>query len=314
MPIPACRILITGAEGFVGRALAARIKANDPHARLIGTSRAPSTPTHCHETLVLDLVNGDVGAAIRHAQPDLVLHLAARSSVAQGLAAAGDTFDDNVTGCIRLAKALRDNAAGVPLVFASSGEIYGASFNLAQSVTEQVPPAPQNAYARSKLAGEFAFTDLLSARNPVTILRLFNHFGPGQDERFVIPAFAGQLRRIRDEDHAPIIRVGNLAAERDFLPVSDVLDAYLLAITQCGQSPAGLKIYNICSGQSRTIRSILDDLIRLSGQHVKIEMDPNRMRASDIPVACGDSSSFAAATGWEPTADWDSALAGMLTP
>lgn len=305
------RVLITGAEGFVGRALAASLRAGVPQLHLIGTSRQPGG-TACHETIVLDLVSGDIRAALAATRPEAVLHLAARSSVAQGFSAAAETFDDNLTGTVRLARALRNECPGVPIIFASSSEVYGKSFNLCCPVTEETPPAPQNAYARSKLAGEFALTDLIGASNPLVILRLFNHFGPGQDERFVIPSFAGQLRRLSGQSGDRTISVGNLEAERDFLPVSDVIAAYQAALALVTGGKPGVKLYNVASGQGRSIRSILDALIAASRLEVAVRIDPDRLRPSDIPRAVGDNARFRAETGWQSQADFQAALAAML--
>lgn len=307
------RIFITGAEGFVGRALASHLRLAWPGVTLIGTSRHAAGDTACHERAVLDLATGDIAGALRSARPDAVIHLAARSSVAQGLASGAETFDDNVTGTMRLARAVRQVLPGRPFLFASSGEVYGESFNLACPVTEDIAPAPQNAYARSKLAGEFAVADLLGAGNPVVIFRLFNHFGPGQDERFVIPTFAGQLRRIRDEGASPVIRVGNLDAVRDFLPVGDVLAAYAAALALAAARGPSCETFNIASGTGRSIRSVLDALIDCAGIPAKVEADPTRLRPSDIPRAIGNSTRFRTATGWQPVQDWTTAINGMLS-
>lgn len=306
------RIFITGAEGFVGRALATHWQSTAPGLTLIGTARQATGDTACHERVVLDLVTGDIAAALRAARPDAVIHLAARSSVAQGLASGAETFDDNVTGTMRLARAVRQVMPGRPFLFASSGEVYGQSFNRACPVAEDIAPAPQNAYARSKLAGEFAVADLLGTTNPVAILRLFNHFGPGQDERFVIPTFAGQLRRIRDEGASPVIRVGNLDAVRDFLPVADVLAAYGAALVLAAARGPSCETFNIASGTGRSIRSVLDDMIARTAIPVTVEVDPARLRPSDIPRAIGDTTRFQTATGWRPDHLWSNAINGML--
>lgn len=305
-------ILVTGAEGFAGRRLVAALAGAMPTARIVGTTRGGEAVPGCHAVPTLDLTRGDITAALRAERPALVFHLAARSSVAQSFGQSHLTFTDNVTACLRLAEALRETMPGTPLVFASSGEVYGAAFRREAPIRETTPPEPQNAYARSKLVGEFAFADILAPVSPVICLRLFNHFGPGQDERFVIPSFAAQLRAIAAGRQAPVIKVGNLDAVRDFLPVADVLAAYLAAAGLAQQSEPALRTYNIGSGAGRSIRSILEHLVRLSGLKVSIDVDPDRLRPSDIPQAIADSAAFCAATGWQPAADWDAALTDLL--
>jgi GDP-4-dehydro-6-deoxy-D-mannose reductase len=305
-------ILITGAEGFVGRSLASRMALAFPGAVIAGTCRSGDPVAEVTQTVPLDLTTGDIGAVVAALKPDLIVHLAARSSVAQSLGAGDVTFYDNVEASLRLADALRRHAPGKPLIFASSGEVYGASFNRQCPVDEATAPQPQNPYARSKLAGEFAFADMLSGVSPVMALRLFNHFGPAQDTRFVVAAFAAQIRAIRAGTMPPVIKVGNLDAVRDFLPLEDVLEAYVAAARVMQNATPGFGLFNIASGHGRRIASILDDLIAVSGVSARVEIDPARLRPSEIPTAIGDARAFRAATDWAPSTPWDLALKGML--
>jgi GDP-4-dehydro-6-deoxy-D-mannose reductase len=305
-------ILITGAEGFVGGALRERIMETWPESRVVGSTRSLQNVSDSETTIKLDLGRDELVEALGRLSPSLVFHLAARSSVGESLDTAWLTFSDNVGSCLALARAMREATPGVPLVFASSGEVYGASFNVAAPISETEPPTPQNAYARSKLASEFALTDILEAVSPVVILRLFNHFGPAQDERFVVSAFASQIRRMREPGGERRLKVGNLDPIRDFLPVADVLDAYIAAAILARRATPGANVYNVGSGQGRSIRSVLADLLRLSGLDVEIHVDPSRVRRSDIPRAVGDPAKFIAATNWKPRAHWDDALAAML--
>ena len=104
-------------------------------------------------------------------------------------------------------------------------------------------------------------------------VRPFNHTGPGQTERFVIPAFAAQIARIEAGIHEAVIRVGNLDARRDFLDVRDVADAYLsLALSSLSFEP-GL-VLNLASGTGRRIGDILDEFVSLASVKIRVETDP----------------------------------------
>ncbi len=125
--------------------------------------------------------------------------------------------------------------------------------------------------------------------------RPFNHIGPGQDARFVVASFARQLAGIA-AGGPPIMHVGNLEAERDFLDVRDVAAAYVLLVAN---GRAG-EVYNICSGRTVAIREVLRQLITIARVPVEIRDDPERMRPSDLPILSGDATKLRAETGWEP--------------
>jgi GDP-4-dehydro-6-deoxy-D-mannose reductase len=312
------RILITGAGGFVGRALVSQLQIEFPGVEITGLYRdissvVPMSTPHL-KTQIVDLVSGDIAGALKMARPNVVIHLAAMSSVQQSLGSGGVTFEENLNAGLRLMKAVSEVAPDAALVFASSGEVYGRSFLTAPVATETTPISPNNAYARSKAALEFAIEDMFAPKGRAIVLRLFNHFGQGQDERFVLGTFAAQLRKIA-AGAAPTIHVGNLEAARDFLPVADVLQAYSAAVNRALRAKTGTyEVFNIASSKPRRIASVLDDLIRLSKLTVSIEQDPTRMRPSEIGVAAGDAQKFSEATGWRPKASWDNSLMELLTP
>jgi GDP-4-dehydro-6-deoxy-D-mannose reductase len=314
----ALRILITGAGGFVGKALISQLQTDFSGVEITGFYRdhtsAMFVSTPFFKAQIVDLVSADLAGVLATAKPDVVIHLAAMSSVQQSLGAGGLTFEENLTAGLRLIKAMTAAAPEAALVFASSGEVYGRSFLTSPVATETTPISPNNAYARSKAALEFAIEDMFAPNGRAIVLRLFNHFGPGQDERFVLGTFAAQLRKIA-AGAVPTIRVGNLEAARDFLPVADVLRAYSAAVKQVLSAKTGsFDVFNIASAQPRRIASVLDDLIRLSKLAVTVEQDPARMRPSEIGIAAGNANKFSSTTNWEPTASWDDALTELLKP
>jgi GDP-4-dehydro-6-deoxy-D-mannose reductase len=303
-------VLVTGASGFVGRrlveALRRRLGADE---RLVGWDHSADASDDI-ERHAVDLTDAAaVDAAVRLAPPTQIFHLAAISSVGQSQGAARATHEVNVTGTLNLAEALRAHAPGARLVFASSGEVYGSAFSYRAALDETSPARPLNPYARSKLAAEFLLQDRLSDVCPVIALRLLNHIGPGQDERFVVPGFAAQIARIEKGLVPPRLLVGNLAAERDFLDVDDVIDAYLATL---GLGAPGLSIYNVASGKPRSIASILDRLVALSTAKFEVEPDPARLRPSEIARTLCDASAFRTLTGWQPKRDIDATLVQIL--
>ena len=309
------RILVTGAEGFVGGHLLRALAADGDH-ELIGGCWAPGTDAGARVELPagvrhihLDVTSEEsVRAAVGKHRPEWVIHLAAQSSVSRSFADPIGTWEVNATGTLRLAEALRDDAEGSRLLVISSAEVYGTVPAEAQPIRESAPLRPATPYGASKAAAELAALQVeASGGIEVVVARSFNHAGPGQDERFVFPAMARQLARIRKGGAEPVLRVGNLEVSRDFLDVRDVVRAYVLLMA-AGKTG---EVYNVCSGEAHTLLTLVQRLIDLSETGARLEVDPERFRPVDIPVLFGDPGKLRA-LGWRPELDLDRTLADLL--
>jgi GDP-4-dehydro-6-deoxy-D-mannose reductase len=139
-------------------------------------------------------------------------------------------------------------------------------------------------------------------------VRPFNHTGPGQSPRFVAPAFASQIARIEAGLQEGVMKVGNLAAARDFTDVRDIVRAYHLAVTQ--GEPG--EVYNLAGGRPHSIQSLLDTLLSYSQTEIRVEIDPDRYRPVDVPVAYGSAAKFHRLTGWEPQIPFEQTLHDVL--
>ncbi|MCA7120268.1 MAG: GDP-mannose 4,6-dehydratase, partial [Acidibrevibacterium sp.] len=145
----------------------------------------------------------------------------------------------------------------------------------------------------------------MAAESGLRVIRFrpFNHTGPGQSEAFVIPAFAAQIARIEAGAQAPVIRVGNLEPERDFLHVADVVRAYALALERFDELPAGA-VFNLASGQPRRIGDILAAMIARASVPIRVEVDPARLRPVEIMRAVGDATKAREVLGWGASVDF----------
>ena len=166
-----------------------------------------------------------------------------------------------------------------------------------------------NPYSISKASTDFLSYFYFRNHN-LSVIRLkpFNHIGPKQSPEFVCSSFAKQIAEIEKGLREPTIRVGNLEAKRDFTDVRDMVRGYWLALDK-GETG---KVYNICSGRTIQIKELLNLLLELSSEKVKIIKDPEKMRSSDNPILQGDSSRFRRRSGWKPKIPLDKTLKDIL--
>jgi len=282
------RALVTGADGFVGRYLCRALVDRDWD---VAGVPGPDEPDG------LDLHDGEATRQrLQREAPDCIFHLAAQTFVPTSIAAPLPTYETNVLGTARLLEAARAMRKPFRFIFISSAEVYGEHATADLPLRENAHAAPSNPYAASKAAAEsIVFGETRSFGVDAVVTRAFNHIGPGQSERFVVPAFARDLARIARGGHSPLV-VGNLEPQRDFLDVRDVVDAYVALAQHGGRG----EVYNVCSGKAVAIKEILRRLILISRVGVEVREDPARMRPVDVPLTYGDNTKLREATGWEP--------------
>ena len=311
MTIPS-RILITGCTGFVGGYLVEQCRTRYPKAELFGLSEHSSTPAGMNGVtlLVANITRPeDMQRAVTRARPDLVIHLAAQSSVAASWQDPLGTLQVNAGGTVHLLEALRSEQLSPRIVLVGSGEQYGMIRPEDNPIREECPFRPANPYAVSKAAQDlYGYQYFVAYGLPILRARPFNHFGPRQASTFVIASFARQIALIEAGKAEPVISVGNLQARRDFLPVEDVVAAYL-AIAEQGQPG---EAYNIGSGQARSIRSLLDLLLSFARVPLQLREDPARLRPVDVPLLEADTSRLRADTDWRPAVPFELALQQTL--
>ncbi len=266
--------LVTGASGFVGARLTARLAAAGEEVTGTYLGRAPHLPgVRLREIDLRDAAA--LAAVVEECQPRAIIHLAGLSHVGESWQSLASYFQVNVLGTESLLRA----AAGRRLVMASSAEVYGLVPESEQPLAEDRQLAPQSPYALTKAAAE----RLVQPAGGI-VVRSFNILGPGQAANFALPAFAAQLAAIRAGEQEAALRVGNLAARRDFVHLDDAVDGYL-AVAERGVDG---EVYNLGSGEARSIGQMLEWLVRVSGVEARIEIDPQRFRPVDLPLLRAD--------------------------
>ena len=235
------------------------------------------------------------------AQPEAVYHLAALSSVAKSWQEPGRTLSENVAGAVNVLEAVRDSAAGARVIWVSTCEVYGVPDRL--PIGESAAIAPANPYAVSKAAGELLAAVYAESHGlDVVVARPFSHSGPGQLPIFLLSSLAMQAAEGRRAGVERLtIVTGNPATRRDFMDVRDVVRAYRLLATTPSLPD---RVYNVSSGVSVSAAEQVSLLAELMAPiAVDHEIDPARVRASEVMDLRGDHSRLTAATGWEPEID-----------
>jgi GDP-4-dehydro-6-deoxy-D-mannose reductase len=310
---PPERVLITGYSGFVGRHLVPLCREHYPDAELVGTSHLPIVREETASPISgvqADLRDRDqVRRLIDDSQPDLIIHLAGQASVAESWNHPEDTLTINAGGAVNLLEAVRAANLSPRILLIGSAEQYGVVAPEENPIPEDHPMLPVNPYAVSKVTQDLlGYQYYASYGLPIMRVRAFNSFGPHQSPVYVISSFARQLALIEAGHAEPVIRVGNLAVQRDFLAVGDVVRAYL----RLADSGHPGEAYNVGSGVPVSVERILELLQSLSPAHVEIRKDPERFRPVDVPVAYADIARLRRDTGWQPVTSLIDALREVL--
>lgn len=307
------RILVTGAGGFVGQHLVATLRQTfaDQVDILLTALRSEQHPV-LGSIESLDVTDrAAVSETIARFQPTHVVHLAGMAAIPAANEDPKAAWRVHVDGTLNVAWEILEQAPECTLLFAGSGHVYGVSANTGRPLDETALLAPVDDYSVTKAAADLALGALAGRGLRCIRFRPFNHTGPGQSEAFVVPSFAMQIARIEAGLAPPVIRVGNLDAERDFLDVRDVTAAYALAIREARNLPPGV-ILNVASGAPLRMGDILERLWALSYAEIAIEQDPTRLRPSDLPHIVGNAGLARDLLGWAPKYAFEDTLAAVL--
>jgi GDP-mannose 4,6-dehydratase len=297
------KALITGITGFVGSHLAEYILEHHPKVEVSGLVRWRSPKQNIDvimDRVVLHQGNlqdfPSLKSILAEHKPDVIFHLAAQSYVDFSFIAPIDTLETNVVGTCNLLEAVKQLKQQV-----REDEV---------PITEDNPLRPASPYAVSKVGEDMlALQYWLSWKIRTIRTRMFTHTGPRRGEVFVVSNFAKQIAAMEAGLAEPLVKVGNLDSVRTFSDVRDAVRAYWLIAEKC---EAG-EVYNIGGAETMTIRQMLDKLLAMSTRKdIEVQVDPARLRPSDVTLQVPCVDKFHKATGWKPEIEFDKTLKDTL--
>jgi len=307
------KYVITGASGFVAGHLIEAIFKDDPEALI--TALDLSEPDY-------SFIDPSLRKSIQYSKADLlsmndlikilelsgahfVIHLAAYSSVAYSWQKPIECFNNNFNIFLNLLEAVKKVNPVIRVLSIGSSEQYGIVTADKIPLKESEPPNPVSPYAVARVAQEYMAAVYVKGFNlDIVSTRSFNHFGPRQDERFVLSSFARQVAEIKKGMRKPVINVGDLEIIRDFTDVRDVSKAYLSLLRK--GSPG--EIYNVCCGTGKKLEDCLIFLIEIAGIKCKIQKSEELIRPVDNPIIIGDNAKLKKETGWVPETPFETTL------
>jgi GDP-4-dehydro-6-deoxy-D-mannose reductase len=300
------RALVTGGHGFVAQwAIRAMLERgwSVTAAGIGSTTESPALDADRSALVTwaeLDVTRqAQVAEVLERAAPDVVLHLAAISHVLDALRNPAQAFEVNTVGAVRLlaeVARLRNASTCDPIVLiVGSAEQYGRHEASAMPLAEEAPQQPLTHYAASKASQEVAALQAWRSQGVrVLCTRTFSHSGRGQPSQFLLPALVA--RAVALPPSGGQLAIGNADTVRDFLHVSDVVEAYL-ALLELG---AAGEVYNVCSGEGISVRALAESVLQRVGVPAEISTDPALSRPVDVPVQIGSNAKLQRATGWAP--------------
>ncbi len=315
------KVLITGITGFVGSHLAEYILKEYEEIEIYGLVRWRSPKDNILGILSkINLYYGDLEdyssleKILAEVKPDVIFHLAAQSYVDFSFLSPISTLQTNVIGTANLLESIKTLKLQIgydPIIhICSSSEVYGQVKEDEIPIRETNPLRPASPYAVSKVGEDMlALQYFLSWEIKTIRTRMFTHEGPRRGEVFAPSNFAKQVAAIEAGVQEPVAKVGNLDSVRTFMDVRDAVRAYWLLINKC--TPG--EVYNIGGVETMTIGEMLKKLINFSTKKdIKIEVDPKRLRPSDVTLQIPSVEKFVKQTDWKPEVKFDQTLQDML--
>jgi GDP-4-dehydro-6-deoxy-D-mannose reductase len=300
------RILITGGTGFVGTHLVQFLNSSASHIAVLapGGKSKPQPGVTYYEVDIREV--DAVRSIVREVKPERIYHLAAISSVDDSWSNPRLTYEVNVFGAYNLFDAAMSLPCPPRILNISTCQVYAPC---SSALSEDSPIHPNNPYAASKAMAELLLTEYHKhTAGGIITTRSFNHSGPGQPPKFVLPSIAKQFVEIELGLRPPRLSVGNIEVKRDFTDIRDMVRAYCMLLEKGRPG----EFYNVCSGSAIRLADIIKLFESTSGTKITIETEETRVRGDDVLQIYGDPKKIRETTGWHPQISLPKTIADLL--
>lgn len=312
------KIMITGVSGFVGHHFIQYLYDERLEFKICGVDlREPTYDLNPYKDRLsidfksVNLLDIDaIREVFQEFTPDYILHLASFSSVAYSWQHPADSFVNNTNLFLNLMTVVGEFHKDCRILSVGSSEEYGNVTVEDVPIKERLAVKPSSPYAIARVSQEMLsklYVDSFGYN--IVMTRSFNHIGPWQDERFVVPSFIKRIRNIKDQGLSEgIIETGDTSIVRDFVDVRDVVRAYYLLLTQ---AQAG-SVYNICSGEGIALSNLIDRIADKFGVTVTTKVNSDYVRPNDNRVMIGENFKIKHDLGWIPQIPLEKTLDDMI--
>lgn len=307
------KALITGIAGFAGSHLAEYLLVHTDLEVFGIIHRRDANIAHLRDKLALfqgDLREANsVHSILAQVSPEYIFHLAAQAFVPPSWRDPWGTLENNIRTTLNILEAVVALGIKPRMLIVGSADEYGLVSKNELPISEDTPLRPYSPYAVSKITQDMlGYQYYVSYDLPIVRVRPFNHIGPRQSDAFVTADFAKQIAEAELGLRQPVIKVGNLEAERDFSDVRDIVRGYHLTLThgELGE------VYNLGAEQAFSIRELLHMLLTISTIPLDVEQDPARLRPSDVPIVVSNCAKIRKLTKWQPRIPIEQSLHDVL--
>lgn len=311
------KILITGFSGFVSRHFLTYLDENNIGAEIVGIDvKKPDYNPNFGDAININFTNidllqyDDIKKVLEDFKPNYILHLAAYSSVAYSWTNPVESFKNNTNIFLNLVSAIKELNLKCRVLSVGSSEEYGNILSAQLPITEDMNLNPISPYAVARVSQEMLSKIYVQSYGlDIVLTRSFNHIGPYQDIRFVVPSFIHKILDIQKNGTGKgTIMTGDLSIIRDFVDVRDVVRAYyeLLLHGECGE------IYNVCSGKGISLESLIEIIAEYTVTNIETQVDSALIRANDNQKMIGSYDKLKKRIGWYPTISLEKTIKDMI--